>query len=85
MSELKYPEKFKKYPKSALKALLKNNILPLLQKIEDAVQNQSDDLQYSLYTVSELTLKLIIYNEDTYVIFSDILPLIKMMYQMYFE
>lgn len=85
ISELKYPEVFKKYAKSALKALLKNNILPLMKRIESAVENQSDDLQYSLYTVSELTLKLIIYNEDTQVIFSDILPLIKTMYSMYFE
>jgi hypothetical protein len=85
VSELKYPEIFKKYPKSALKALLKNNVLPLMKRIESAVENQSDDLQHSLYTVSELTLKLIVYNEDTQVIFSDILPLIKMMYTMYFE
>ena len=85
VSELKYPDIFKKYPKSALKALLKNNIMPLMKRIESAVENQSDDLQHSLYTVSELTLKLIVYNEDTQVIFSDILPLIKMMYTMYFE
>jgi hypothetical protein len=39
ISELKYPEIFKKYAKSALKALLKNNILPLMKRIENAVEN----------------------------------------------
>jgi len=65
ISETKYEELFKKHPKSALKELLKRNILPLLKRIEAAVEKQSDEFQYSLYTVSELTLKLIVYNEDT--------------------
>ena len=32
-----------------------------------------------------MTLKLIVFNEDTQVIFSDIHPLMKLLYQMYFE
>jgi len=43
ISELKFPDKFKKYPKSALKALLKNHVLPLLKRIEQAVENHSDE------------------------------------------
>jgi hypothetical protein len=39
IAEFKFPDKFKKYPKSALQALLKLNILPLLNKIEKAVEN----------------------------------------------
>jgi len=38
ISELKFPDLFKKYPKSALKALLKNYLLPLLEKIELCVE-----------------------------------------------
>lgn len=42
ISESKFPEKFKKYPKSALKSLLKYHILPLLKRIEEAVEKHSD-------------------------------------------
>ncbi len=38
ISELKYDELFRKHPKTALKELLKRNILPLLKKIESAVE-----------------------------------------------
>ena len=85
ISGQKYPEKYKIHPKSALKALLKHHILPLIKGIEKAVESNSDEYQHSLYTVSELTLKLIVFNEDTQVIFSDILPIIKLIYQKYFD
>lgn len=39
ISEIKYEDMFKKHPKSALKELLKRNILPLLKRIEKAVEN----------------------------------------------
>lgn len=59
--------------------------MPLLHKIEAAVNSHSDSMQYSLYSVSEVTLKLIVYNDDTQVIFTDILPIIKSIYKKYFE
>lgn len=36
---MKFPEMFTKHPKQALKALLKKNILPLMQRIESAVES----------------------------------------------
>jgi hypothetical protein len=39
ISEIKYEEMFKKHPKSALKELLKRNVLPLLKRIEKAVES----------------------------------------------
>lgn len=39
ISEVKYEEIFKRHPKSALKELLKKNVLPLLKRIEQAVES----------------------------------------------
>lgn len=85
ISELKYPEYFRKHPKLALSSLLKKNILPLLDRIENSVEKQGDQNYNSLYSVSEMTLKLIVYNNDTQVIFTDIINLLKTIYQKYFE
>mmetsp|Transcript_38751 Transcript_38751/g.28643 ORF Transcript_38751/g.28643 Transcript_38751/m.28643 type:complete len:145 (+) Transcript_38751:623-1057(+) len=65
ISELKFPEIYRKHPKQALSALLNKYLIPLQERIEMCVETQSEDLHHSLYSVSEVTLKLIIYNEDT--------------------
>ena len=65
MSAIKYPALYKKHPKVALKQLLKYFLIPHLEKIENAVEKQCEEFQNSLYTVSEMTLKLIVYNDDT--------------------
>jgi hypothetical protein len=43
LSELKFPDVSKKNPKKALQQLLKTTLLPLLERIEEAVEKQSDD------------------------------------------
>jgi len=87
ISELKYPDVYKKHPKQALSTLIKRFLLPLLEKIEAAVTKKSkggEDLHNSIYSVSQVALKLIVFTEDIKVIFGDILSLMKAMYENYF-
>jgi hypothetical protein len=48
-----------------LQKLIQLHIIPLQDKIEETVMNQKEDQLNSLYSISELTLKLIVYNRDT--------------------
>jgi len=43
-----------------------------LESIESAIENQNCELANSIYTVSEVALKMINFTEDVKVIFSDI-------------
>ncbi len=64
-----------------------NNMIPLIDTIETAVEN--DDLSslkvHSLYTVSDASLKLIVFDYEVKDIFKDILPLLTVIYQKYFK
>lgn len=72
-----YPEQFEKNPKQALQYFISRRMLSLLESIESAIENQNCELANSIYTVSEVALKMIYYTEDVKVIFSDIQPLMK--------
>jgi hypothetical protein len=61
-------------------------MIPLIDYIETAVQTDSDAIQlHTLYTVSDASLKLIMYDYEVRAIFKDILPLISSIYSKYFK
>ncbi len=64
--------------------MIKKRLVPLLVKIEESISTGGCDMANSIYTVSEVALKLIFYTEDVKVILSDVTPLLKSIYEMYF-
>ena len=65
ISELKYTDLYQRHPKQALNSLINHYLVSHLENIESAVEHQNDEYTNSLYSVSEVTLRTIIYNEDT--------------------
>lgn len=86
IAEFKNPHKYKTHPKSVLLDLIYQNFIPLIDSIENAVENDLQSVRmHTLYSVSDASLKLIIYDYEVKAIFKDILPLLQTMYQKYFK
>jgi hypothetical protein len=62
------------------------NFIPLIDSIENAVENDIHSIRmHTLYSVSDASLKLIIYDYEVKAIFKDIAPLLQSIYSKYFK
>ena len=94
IAELKEPQLFQANPKAALKKIVIENFLPLLAKIEQqstiglsrrSVSPGKNEKQVLIFSKVEAQQSQIIYNDDTLAIFTDILPLMRLLYSYYFD
>ena len=94
IAELKEPQLFSANPKAALKKVVSENFLPLLAKIEHqstiglskrSASPSKNKKQVLVFSKVEAQQSQIIYNDDTLAIFTDILPLMRLLYTYYFD
>lgn len=81
IAEFKNPKKYNANPKKALLNLICQNFIPLIDKIEfSVVLDKDNNRMRKLYTISEASMKKIIFDEDVKAIFRDINPLLSQIY-----
>ena len=85
IAEFKEPIKYRANPKSVLVTLVEDHLLPLLDSIKHAVDEGRTGNLHMLYTVSDQSLKTIVYDYDCKAIFKDIAPLLTLIYKRYFK
>ena len=90
VAELKEQDLFKMNAKAALTKVICEKFIPLLVKIENNSYKPSVGKSKSKYgsinySRVEACQKLIVYNDDTLAIFTDIMPLLRSVYAHYFD
>ena len=85
IAEFKEPIKYRANPKAVLINMVEEHLIPLIDSIKNAVEEGLPGNLHMLYTVSDQSLKTIVYDYDSKAIFKDIAPLLSLIYKKYFK